>query len=205
VNEVSKATYRPSTGARRAILITLCLSAALGCGDDGDSGAAMNPQTAAGTGAAGATIPAAGSGTGTPAAGAPAAGSGAAGSAAAPGTGATSGATFTAVYDAIWGGSSEGKCVGCHGMPSSDSANGNLGSIMDKAALHAALVGKPALGMACAGKGMYVVPGSPETSLLVQKLAATPPCGIRMPLGGALSAATTKLVSDWITAGAKND
>jgi hypothetical protein len=55
------------------------------------------------------------------------------------------------------------------------------------------------------GKGNYVTAGSPQTSLLLQKLGMMPPCGTRMPLGGMLSAAETKLVTDWIMAGAKND
>jgi hypothetical protein len=197
---VSKTSHRQSTVAGRPGLLALGLLAVIGCGDDGDAGSADNSQSAAGVSAV--------AGTGTGAAGSRAAGSAApaAGSgAAAAGSGGAATATFTAVYDAIWGTSTTGRCVTCHGMPASDAANGMLGGIMDKAALHAALVSKPALGGACTGKGMYVVPGSPQTSLLVQKLGAMPPCGSRMPLGGMLTAAELQLINDWIMAGAKND
>lgn len=51
----------------------------------------------------------------------------------------------------------------------------------------------------CSGWSL-VVPGSPEKSLLYQKLSSdAPPCGASMPLGQHLSAASTKCIADWIT------
>jgi hypothetical protein len=49
----------------------------------------------------------------------------------------------------------------------------------------------------CAGWSL-VVPGSPEKSLLYQKLTASPVCGERMPLAGQLSDASIQCVADWI-------
>ena len=114
-------------------------------------------------------------------------------------------ATFTQVYQALWPASSSSRCVLCHGMEPRDAINGAFGNIQDKAAAYAALVGKPAQGSACKGKGMYVVARSPQTSLLAQKLTATPPCGTRMPQGGEVSDATLELVTSWIMAGAQNN
>ncbi|MCE9580157.1 MAG: hypothetical protein K8W52_43980 [Deltaproteobacteria bacterium] len=49
-----------------------------------------------------------------------------------------------------------------------------------------------------------VVPGSPCTSVIVQKLSDTPPFGARMPLDGDpyLSAEEQQLIHDWIAEGA---
>ena len=96
-------------------------------------------------------------------------------------------------------------CDMCHGLPAYDLSNGNLSTGTDKAATYAALVGKPSTSSLCAGK-IFVVPRHPESSLLLQKLLPNPPCGLRMPNGGAtLSDAQVELVRSWIAAGAPND
>ena len=47
--------------------------------------------------------------------------------------------------------------------------------------------------------GLLVASGSPETSVLFEKLsAATPSCGVRMPVGGSLTAAEIACVGAWI-------
>jgi hypothetical protein len=181
-----------------------------GAGTTGTAG-----TTAAGVGASGSVAVAGSSAAGMGAAGTVAAGTGAAGMAAAgtgaAGTGAAGGgapagpATFSAVYEAVWGASSTGRCVFCHGMGPTDGTNGNLGMVMNKEAFYAATVNMPAKGSMCMGKGMYIVPGSPETSLLLQKLKDPPPCGSVMPVGGMLSDEDIKLLTDWIMAGAKMD
>jgi hypothetical protein len=98
------------------------------------------------------------------------------------------------------------QCAVCHGMMPKDSANGNLGNIKGgKDAFYNAVVNKPAQGSQCMGKGMYVVPGNPQMSLLLQKLSSTPPCGVEMPVGGMLEPDQVKLITDWVAAGAMNN
>lgn len=52
-----------------------------------------------------------------------------------------------------------------------------------------------------------VVPGSPCTSVLIQKLGQAPPFGARMPLDGPpyLSAAELQRIADWIVEGARDN
>jgi adhesin/invasin len=57
----------------------------------------------------------------------------------------------------------------------------------------------------CGGTTL-VVAGSASTSLIYEKLIASPPCGVEMPFGGPfLSAATVKMVRAWINNGALNN
>jgi hypothetical protein len=110
--------------------------------------------------------------------------------------------TLTMVYDTVW----ITNCAVCHGMAASANTNGNLGAVKGgKDVFYNMLVNKPAQGPQCVGKGMYIVPSSPTTSLLVQKVSSAPPCGVEMPVGGMLSAEDTKMLTDWITAGALNN
>ncbi len=154
---------------------------------------------AAGTGAAGMMAPAAGTTATAAGTGAPAAGTGTTG---ASGTGATGAApTLTDLYDMVY----VTNCAVCHGMMPSDNTNGKLGMIRNKQAFYDALVNKPAQGVQCTGKGMYIVPGNPTMSLLVQKVSSTPPCGVEMPVGGMLQPTEVKMLTDWIAAGAMNN
>ena len=51
-----------------------------------------------------------------------------------------------------------------------------------------------------------VVPGSPDQSLLVEKIGGNPSCGDPMPpTGNFLPDDQQKLIKDWISAGANND
>jgi hypothetical protein len=95
-------------------------------------------------------------------------------------------------------------CGSCHGAAASPSLNGGLGGLSSKEATHTALVGKMSSSAMCTGKP-YVTAGDPEGSLLYQKVAAAPMCGMRMPPGGMLQAADVELLKGWIMAGAKND
>jgi hypothetical protein len=52
----------------------------------------------------------------------------------------------------------------------------------------------------CCAPDVYVVPGDPANSLLLEKLGS-PACGSSMPLGGTF-AGDTNVISDWILAGA---
>jgi len=54
--------------------------------------------------------------------------------------------------------------------------------------------------------GPAVVPGSPDSSLLVQKISSNPPFGERMPRGGPyLSDEDAQVIKTWIAQGAKNN
>jgi hypothetical protein len=109
-------------------------------------------------------------------------------------------ATFTAVYADVLG----PTCSACH-QP------GGIGSFQDfssRVVAYRALVGVAASGPSCGSSDeIRVVPGNASGSLLFQKISqTTPPCGVRMPLGGPpLSSALVTLVEDWINAGAQND
>jgi mono/diheme cytochrome c family protein len=108
------------------------------------------------------------------------------------------------VYDALFASSAAAGCGSCHGAAASPSLNGGLGGLSDKAAAHTALVGKSSSSAMCTGKA-YVTAGDAAGSLLYQKIAAAPMCGMRMPPGGMVAAADVDKVKAWITAGAKND
>lgn len=109
--------------------------------------------------------------------------------------------TFSQVYETIY----TASCAVCHSMAPSDSSNGRLGMIRSRNQLYEALLEKPAQGSKCADKGMYVVPGKPALSLLLQKLSATPPCGAEMPLGSMLDRQLVRQIEAWIAAGAPNN
>jgi hypothetical protein len=111
-------------------------------------------------------------------------------------------ATFENVYAAVFEGAG---CTNgsCHGAPAKTS-NFDLSSID---AAYTQLVGSDRKGapQPCAANPVpYVTPGDPDKSYIVPKCTAgsTNICGGTMPLGGALSPALLKLLSDWITAGA---
>ena len=112
---------------------------------------------------------------------------------------------FSEIYAALFPSTTNARCNFCHSMPASEASNGKLSVGMDAQTAHAALVGKSSASAKCMGRPL-VVPGHPETSLLLQKLSATPPCGSRMPVGGAaLSDAQLEQIRSWIAAGAPND
>jgi uncharacterized membrane protein len=55
--------------------------------------------------------------------------------------------------------------------------------------------------------GVPVIPGKPKESLLIQKLSPNPPFGEQMPLKSktGLSQEEIKIISDWISQGAKKN
>jgi len=121
------------------------------------------------------------------------------------GMGGGSGATFTEIYSTLFPATTAPRCNFCHGMPPSAISNGNLTVGMDQKSAYAGLVGKTSMDPRCMGMSL-VTPGKPETSLFYLKVAATPPCGDRMPLGGSpLSDAQIEMIRSWIAAGAKDD
>ncbi len=51
--------------------------------------------------------------------------------------------------------------------------------------------------------GPAIVPGNADASILVEKVSATPPFGVRMPQGGPyLSDSTIQVIKNWINSGA---
>jgi hypothetical protein len=121
------------------------------------------------------------------------------------GTTSTIPATFSEIYDQVFPATTNPRCNFCHSMPPSNTTNGSLRMGQDKAAAYAALVGVASQSTRCDGKTL-VVAGDPEHSLFFQKLSANPPCGDRMPLGGApLSNELLDMIHSWIAAGALDD
>jgi hypothetical protein len=78
---------------------------------------------------------------------------------------------------------------GCHakGSPQIDLASDG---VTDR------LINKKSTSMTCMGRVYVATDG--KASLLLDKLGPTPPCGLRMPVGGMLSATDMKCFSDWV-------
>lgn len=116
----------------------------------------------------------------------------------APATSTPTTADLTSIYTALNG----MACKACHSAgPDNNFLVGN------QCDMYNALVGKPAMGSICKTTApSLVTAGNPDSSLFVQKMSATPPCGSSMPLGGMPLAQTApqvvQAVRDWITAGA---
>jgi len=90
-------------------------------------------------------------------------------------------------------------------MPASQISNGMFHTGTTRAETYAALMDRTSVSTACAGRTV-VIPGDPDNSLLVLKVAGQPPCGNRMPLGGqVLDAAQIQMIRSWIAAGANDD
>jgi hypothetical protein len=124
---------------------------------------------------------------------------------ASPASNAAPAATFTQVYQALFPRITNAHFEMCPPLPPSDGPNGNFSTGTDRASTYAALVGKSSTSSLCIGKP-FVVPKQPEASLLLQKLLPNPPCGLRMPNGGAtLTDAQVEMVRSWIAAGAADD
>ncbi|HEY2733258.1 MAG TPA: hypothetical protein VGI70_04700 [Polyangiales bacterium] len=142
----------------------------------------------------------------TPTAGMGGGSSATAGKGATAGSGGGSGATFTQVLTVL--GTTKGNCGVCHSLAPSASNGGLQFDPSMPSQAYGALVGKMSAGVdqsKCGGK-TYVAAGSPSTSLLYGKLTASPPCGVRMPMGGTpLADADIATVSSWISAGALNN
>lgn len=120
------------------------------------------------------------------------------------GTAVTAAATFSNVYQGVL--CADGCAKVCHGS----SADAML-NISTQALAYQALVGAAPRGPACGASGQKLVaPMDPMASVLYQKLAAMPSCGMAMPPG--VTAANTSItpamlsaVRAWIEAGAPND
>jgi hypothetical protein len=114
-------------------------------------------------------------------------------------------ATFSEIYESLFPTTTNARCNFCHSMPAKDASNGKLSMGETKAAAYAALVGKVSTGSRCTDMPL-LTPGDPDASLFLLKFSETPPCGGRMPLGGALlTSSQVARIRSWIAAGAKND
>ncbi|WP_437621046.1 hypothetical protein [Sorangium sp. So ce1151] len=92
----------------------------------------------------------------------------------------------------------------CHGSPTAPAA----GLDLREAAAVGALVGQNARSCSSSSEHALVVPGSPSSSYLMNKLNGTGLCDpdeSRMPPGAALPADDIKKINDWICAGALAD
>jgi hypothetical protein len=58
------------------------------------------------------------------------------------------------------------------------------------------LVGKKSTSDECSNRTYVTTDGSP--SLLIQKIMDSPPCGLKMPIGPALTTAETTCLTDWV-------
>jgi hypothetical protein len=109
--------------------------------------------------------------------------------------------TFAWIYPCVLSRSAAALgCSGCH-------VGAELGglSLPDIDTAYTTLTtGAPDAASMCAGHGPYVVPSSPETSLLFLKLSEAPPCGGRMP-AAPLPDEEIELIRAWIAAGAPRD
>lgn len=79
--------------------------------------------------------------------------------------------------------------TGCH-------AKGSATIDLASAGVASRIVNQKSISMMC--KGRVYVSSTGQSSLLLDKLGASPPCGQRMPIGGMLSAADTKCLTDWV-------
>jgi hypothetical protein len=112
---------------------------------------------------------------------------------------------FSEIYPLIFPATTRAQCNFCHSLPPNLKSNGKLSMGMDKATAYQALVGKSSLSTNCAGRTL-VVPGEPDSSLFLQKVTASPPCGDHMPLGGdPLPVDQVEMIRSWIAAGAMDD
>jgi mono/diheme cytochrome c family protein len=94
------------------------------------------------------------------------------------------------------------NCMSCHGA----------GKTLDMSTAELAfaqLVGVEAKYKACASEGegnprpkVRVVPGAPESSLLIEKIEGHPSCGKQMPTAMLMNAEDIATVRAWVTAGA---
>lgn len=96
----------------------------------------------------------------------------------------------------------EASCGACHGAAST---TGPWLAMGDACATRAGLLANPPSGPSCSGAGsMLIVPGSPDSSLMLQKLESPMPCGTAMPPGRVPAEPSPLAVPlrQWIAAGA---
>jgi hypothetical protein len=80
--------------------------------------------------------------------------------------------------------------AGCHakGSPQVDLASDG---VVDR------LIDQESGSALCKGRTYVATDGT--SSLLLDKLTASPPCGVKMPVGGSLSAANMRCLTDWVS------
>ena len=93
--------------------------------------------------------------------------------------------------------------AGCHGA---QMASAGLRLTEDVVMEPASLVDRPNAGdMNGCAAGMFklIDRAEPEKSLLYRKVTGTPPCGVKMPVGPALTSAETACILSWIKSAVK--
>lgn len=91
------------------------------------------------------------------------------------------------------------NCISCHGA-------GKTLDMSTPELAHAQLVGVEAKYKSCAADGglpkVRVVPGAPESSLLIEKIEGHASCGKQMPIAMLMNAEDIATLRAWVTAGA---
>ncbi len=105
--------------------------------------------------------------------------------------------TFASIYELFLAPS----CTSCHGEGPSDRREESGLDLSTIDIAYEALLGD-ATGEACGGDGARVVPGSASTSLLLDKLGASPTCGDPMAGPRGAPSVVADAVRTWIDAGA---
>jgi len=112
----------------------------------------------------------------------------------APDAGPVTSNAFAAAYAVL-----NTNCISCHGA-------GKTLDMSTPELAHAQLVGVEAKYKACAADGglpkVRVVPGAPESSLLIEKIEGHPSCGKQMPTAMLMGAEDIATLRAWVTAGA---
>jgi mono/diheme cytochrome c family protein len=112
----------------------------------------------------------------------------------APDAGPVTSNAFAAAYAVL-----NTNCISCHGA-------GKTLDMSTPELAHAQLVGVEAKYKACAADGglpkVRVVPGAPESSLLIEKIEGHPSCGKQMPSAMLMGAEDIATLRAWVTAGA---
>jgi hypothetical protein len=112
--------------------------------------------------------------------------------------------TFTQVYTMVIA----QRCMPCHTTATGIGVLMGHLDMTSRATALMNLVNVPASGTACTGKGMRVVPGMPDSSIMYLKISLDDPapCGSKMPLGrDPLPKAEADMIEGWIVAGAKDN
>jgi hypothetical protein len=112
--------------------------------------------------------------------------------------------TFTQVYSTVI----RNRCMPCHTTETGIGVSVGRLDMTSQGAAYQNLVGAPAAGAACAGRGTRVIAGEHDSSLMYLKISLDDPapCGSKMPLNGPpLSQEEADMIQHWIDQGAKND
>jgi hypothetical protein len=111
--------------------------------------------------------------------------------------------TWTSIYATVIG----PRCgQSCHTPSDSTNFDRSQLDLSNQLIAYQSLFEREAGGQECDGMGTLIVPGSPDDSLLIQKMERTQGCGDPMPTGtSAIDPRVTAVIRAWISAGAPNN